>query len=512
MKLAKLFTLIILLTQFVMGTMAQTPSKREQQSASQPRSSISRLSQNIQVTPQAGTAVSGSGSTGQLARWTGVDGSNSYSLGNSSIFEDKFGKVGIGTTAPTSKLTVQGMIETTLGGYKFPDGTVQTTAANGSVFRDATLKGNGTQASPLGIAVPLALSGATANLPLVSLQQTGTQSALKVTASSDNTNALEVIHSGFSTIGVLSTAPYLGVKAVSTSISGAGLFSENTNGGDSVVGVTTSQFNNGASAVVGRNDGAGNGVRGFSTADDGIGVLGQAGISGSKNVAGRFDQVNSDNPSNALEAVTNSPGFAFYAESKNNNGTKKAAKLIGDVEITGNLSATGTKNFKIDHPLDPENKYLVHAAIESSEVLNVYSGNVSTDASGDAVVQMPEWFEALNKDFRYQLTVIGTFAQAIVASEMQDSRFVIKTNAPNVKVSWQVTGVRNDLSIQKNPMQVEVEKSKQERGFYLQPELYNQSPEKSVEYARQPTLLKRSKAENESSGNLQQRGKLASDN
>src|SRR5581483_5167624 len=95
-------------------------------------------------------------------------------------------------------------------------------------------------------------------------------------------------------------------------------------------------------------------------------------------------------------------------------GNGHAGRFDGDVLITGNLFVDGNKNFKIDHPLDPENKYLLHAAIESSEVLNVYSGNVTTDEQGNAVVELPDWFEALNKDFRYQLTVINTFAQAII--------------------------------------------------------------------------------------------------
>lgn len=120
------------------------------------------------LAPQAGsTPVTGSGMTGRLSKWTGVSGVNTFTLGDSGIFEDKFGKVGIGTLTPTSMLTVQGMIETTLGGYKFPDGSIQTTAAvNGlqSIFHNATLTGNGTQASPLGIAIPLELSGAAGDI------------------------------------------------------------------------------------------------------------------------------------------------------------------------------------------------------------------------------------------------------------------------------------------------------------------------------------------------------------
>jgi hypothetical protein len=154
---------------------------------------------------------------------------------------------------------------------------------------------------------------------------------------------------------------------------------------------------------------------------------------------------------------------------------------------------TGTKNFKIDHPLDPENRYLLHAAIESSEVLNVYSGNVVTDASGDAVVVLPEWFEAVNSDFRYQVTVIGSFAQAIVAREIKDNRFVIKSSAPQVKVSWQVTGVRSDPTMVKHPFSAEQEKPEVERGYYLVPEAYGQPEERGTTWARYPEMMKQLK-------------------
>src|SRR5262245_7223825 len=117
MTLIRFFSASILLTILTIIAMGQNPSTRENQNKTAFRSSINRLSENINVVPAGGNAVSGSGTAGQLVKWTGVDGSNTYSLGNSLITEDKFGKVGIGTTTPTSKLTVQGMIETTLGGY-----------------------------------------------------------------------------------------------------------------------------------------------------------------------------------------------------------------------------------------------------------------------------------------------------------------------------------------------------------------------------------------------------------
>ena len=143
----------------------------------------------------------------------------------------------------------------------------------------------------------------------------------------------------------------------------------------------------------------------------------------------------------------------------------------GNVSITGTLNATGTKNFRIDHPLDPANKYLFHASIESSEVLNLYSGNVVLDATGEAVVQLPDWFEAINKDLRYQLTNVGGFAPVYVAEEVSGGHFKIAGGNPGGKVSWQVSGVRNDAWEKAHPMVVEADKGAA-RGKYLTPELY----------------------------------------
>ena len=101
-------------------------------------------------------------------------------------------------------------------------------------------------------------------------------------------------------------------------------------------------------------------------------------------------------------------------------------------------------------------------------------------AAGFNVAQAQEQSEGA--DFRYQLTVIGTFAQAIVASEMKDNRFVIKTNAASVKVSWMVTGVRHDAYADKHRIKVEEVKAESERGYYLHPEVFNQPEEKSIEW------------------------------
>lgn len=173
-------------------------------------------------------------------------------------------------------------------------------------------------------------------------------------------------------------------------------------------------------------------------------------------------------------------------------GSGFAGNFNGDINVTGAVLAN-TKDFKMDHPLDPANKYLFHASVESSEMMNIYTGNVTTDAQGEATVRLPDWFEALNTDFRYQLTAIGQFAQAIISHKIQNSQFQIRTNAPNVEVSWQVTGVRQDPYAKAHPLVVEQEKEPGLKGFYIRPELYGQPDEKQIEWARHPRLMKQIK-------------------
>jgi hypothetical protein len=146
----------------------------------------------------------------------------------------------------------------------------------------------------------------------------------------------------------------------------------------------------------------------------------------------------------------------------------------GDLNVAGAITA-GTKDFKIDHPLDPKNKYLYHSSVESSEMMNIYTGNATLDNSGEAVVSLPKWFEAVNNDFRYQLTAIGAAAPNLhVAQEISNHQFTIAGGAPGMKVSWQVTGVRHDAYAKTHPLVVEVKKSEKERGHYLHPDAYGE--------------------------------------
>ncbi|MFN0202711.1 MAG: hypothetical protein ACKVTZ_14400 [Bacteroidia bacterium] len=163
-------------------------------------------------------------------------------------------------------------------------------------------------------------------------------------------------------------------------------------------------------------------------------------------------------------------GLGLYATASGGT-TNYAGYFDGDVEVNGNLSKGGG-TFKIDHPQDPANKYLLHSFVESPDMMNIYNGNITTDANGMATVTLPAYFEALNMDFRYQLTTIGTFAQAIVANEVQSNQFTIQTDKPNVKVSWQVTGVRKDAWANAHRVVPEMDKVGAEKGRYLHPELF----------------------------------------
>ncbi|MCX6316964.1 MAG: hypothetical protein NTW29_06720 [Bacteroidetes bacterium] len=180
----------------------------------------------------------------------------------------------------------------------------------------------------------------------------------------------------------------------------------------------------------------------------------------------------------------NNPGTDDYQIFELGGGGERMRieNTTGRVVVNGDFTVVGAKAFTMDHPLDPANKLLRHAAAESNEVINFYSGNITTDASGKATVQLPDYFEAINKDFRYQLTVIGSFAQAIISKEVSNNKFEIATNQPNIKVSWEVKGVRNDARMQKHPFISVEDKSPAQRGKYWDAESHNQPASKSVSY------------------------------
>ncbi|NQT26289.1 hypothetical protein HQ585_13115 [candidate division KSB1 bacterium] len=154
----------------------------------------------------------------------------------------------------------------------------------------------------------------------------------------------------------------------------------------------------------------------------------------------------------------------------------------GNCHVSGTLSKTAG-SFRIDHPLDPANKYLQHSFVESPDMMNIYNGNVILDAAGEAVVELPEWFGVLNQDFRYQLTAIGAPGPNLyIAEKITNNLFKISGGEAGMEVSWFVTGIRHDPYADANRIQVEVEKKDKEVGKYQHPEVYGLPVEMRTDY------------------------------
>src|SRR5215211_3039877 len=231
---------------------------------------------------------------------------------------------------------------------------------------------------------------------------------------------------------------------------------------DAVASATAIYGDNGASG------GSGTGVYGRSTSTGG-------------NATGVFGEVpnGSGSYSSGVKGVNDASGFGgfgVYGFSPNN----WSGYFQGSVNVVGTLYKSSGA-FRIDNPLDPAHSYLQHSFVESPDMMNVYNGNVRTDAKGFATVKLASWFQALNKDYRYQLTVLGrSFADAIVYRKITDGRFTIETSRPHVKVSWQVTGIRHDAYARRHRLPVVVAKDATTRGKYLHPEEYGKPMTKSV--------------------------------
>jgi hypothetical protein len=129
-----------------------------------------------------------------------------------------------------------------------------------------------------------------------------------------------------------------------------------------------------------------------------------------------------------------------YTNSAAFNGQRATAS--NQTRVGALSKASGT--FTIDHPLDPSGKILNHYFIEGPEMRNIYDGEAVLDASGRAVVTLPDYFNALNRKPRIQLTGVGS-SDVYVAEDVSGNRFVIG-GKPGTKVYWQVTGERQDVS------------------------------------------------------------------
>jgi len=357
-----------------------------------------------------------------------------------------FGVVGEATSASGNSSGVVG-VTTAPTGYGVAGDAIATNGENVGV--------RGLSQSPDGTGVLGHVNGAIGSGEGV-FGSTGLNSGRGVLGASYSTSGINTGVYGFSWssegIGIrglatATTGKNYGAYAISSSDSGTGVFGSTTAvSGPSigVHGVSNSASGRGVVGQATRTTGVNWGVYGSTASSIGYGVAGYATATTGLSVG-------------VYGSSTASLGYAGFFQ--------------GNTHVNGTLSKSAG-SFKIDHPLDPGNKYLSHSFVESPDMMNVYNGNVFLDGHGEAWIELPNWFEALNKDFRYQLTCIGVFAPVFIEEKIRSNRFKVSGGTSGLEVSWQVTGIRKDAFAEKNRILVEEMKPPELAGKYLTPDVF----------------------------------------
>lgn len=427
--------------------------------------------------------------------------------GLSRMVLDKSGNVGIGTTTPAAKLEVNGTAKFDQA-VTFPSGlsisntglitfaagqTLPAVSGNEMVTGEITSTNSAGQAGSFTStnegSIGLTASGGGGS--------SGGTAGVGITASGGNESNITTGNGG---VGLIANGGSAASSGNSAGNGGDGIQANGGvagNGGLGGAGIVVmggrGEFRGGDGLDATGGIGVGIGVvgngggwyQGFQAG--GVGVIGMGGTGGPDSfgdgsgvVANGGSSLNGEPAGDGIDAYPGTGG----------SGSPYAGSFNGNVNVSGILTST-VKDFRIDHPLDPANKYLYHSSVESSEMMNMYTGNATLDASGEATVQLPAWFQTENADFRYQLTAIGAPAPGLyVAQEIQNSSFGIAGGQAGMKVSWQVTAVRQDAYAKAHPLAVEVDKPANERGYFIHPELYGAPAEKSIDWARHPELMK----------------------
>ena len=268
-------------------------------------------------------------------------------------------------------------------------------------------------------------------------------------------------------VGIGTTAPANASLTVDAGSRPTGAeFDCDTGGGASIVSNSTATTGNSVAGSFSSASNAGTGLYAIATSTSGV-TYGVRGITSSTGAGAAG--VRGEAPSSA------NTNYGVY-------GSATGAAAYG-VYANGRLGASGTKSFMIDHPLDPENKVLLHYSAESPQVLNIYSGNATLDANGQAWIDLPDYFDSINSDPRYQLTAIGAPAPMLhIGVKEQANRFQIAGGTPGMEVSWEVKALRTDRFVAQRGAPVERLKTGAEQGKYLEPALYGKPQEMGIFY------------------------------
>jgi len=420
------------------------------------------------------------------------NGSINFMIGSSSKFYvANSGNIGLGTTTPAQKLSVAGTVESTTGGFRFPDGTTQATAGTIGGVTGLTA---GAGISVTGSAPSPTVSIATAGIVNAMIGSLAVANAnIANVSASKITGSLPVAQvAGAATLGANTFA---GTQTISGG-SGTGVYGASTTG-TGVEGSTASitsyagYFYNGGGSGTSRGVGVaaftGNGSS-SDTHPGGMYYKAAGEFSGPVGIIGATSPESTSG--DAIHAVAGSASGLWALRATKSGGGDYAGYFAGNVYVLGNLSASGTKPFKIDHPLDPANQYLYHYAVESPEVQNMYNGTIRLDATGAAVVTLPDYFSAINTgDYCYSVTPIGApMPNLYIAEEIKGNTFTIAGGVAGQKVSWLVYAQRSDAWLRDHPASDVVDKPPEERGTYVYPQAYGLPESRSLTSAHDQVL------------------------
>jgi hypothetical protein len=449
----------------------------------------------------ASASTSGTGILGEATATTG----EAYGVIGRSASQSGRGVFGEATASSGNTYGMYGRASSSSGIGVFGEATATSGSTRGVVGRSSSSSGVGV----LGEAT--ATSGSVYGVQGRASSTSGVGVFGEATATSGDTRGILGRSSSTSGVGVLGEATatsgsVYGVQGRASSTSGVGVFGEATATSGNTYGIVGRASSTSGVGVLGEATAASGsvyGVQGRASSTSGAGVFGEATATSGNTYGGLFQ-----NPSSSGAGVygyaqaTTGTNFGVVGRSESPSGrgvvgvaeastgtnygvlgrTNSSANGWG-VYAGGRLGASGTKSFQIDHPLRPETHFLNHFCIEAPEPYNLYRGTVTLDANGEAWVQLPDYFEAINRDASYHLTPIGAAMPNLhVAVEIQGNRFKIAGGAPFKKVSWEVKAVRNDPWVQQYGYQTEQEKPKEYQGLYLHPELYGQPKERGIFY------------------------------
>lgn len=353
-----------------------------------------------------------------------------------------------------------------------PTNELQTLSING---QDLTISGGNT----------LTLPGSAGNTLDQAYDQGGAGAGRIITI---DAGEIELLNGTTNGIGLRATTTGTGVGLLATSTSASNAFSPiqaTTNASSALTAAIIGSSSGGAYGISGQVESTGsaftatygNNLR--TTGGTGVYGIGFSGVVGETNYQEGFGVYgrNYDAIGNFTANSVGTYGLGYvgvWGDQSDINGFS--------VYANGDFGAAGTKAFSIDHPLDPENKYLRHYSIESNEVLNMYRGTVAFDSNGVAVVTLPEYFDTINTNFSYQLTPIGGYAPLYIQKKIENGVFIIAGGTAGMEVSWTVYAERNDPYLRAHPESKAVEPTKEEwnQGKYLQPDLYQQPAEMKI--------------------------------